>query len=133
MYVAGERAEDSQVASTGKRRSCSIFEELRVFLMVPGEERCGEALADMSVRMNAQSCWPQHEWTGDGNSPCLLASYLQHLNVEKKKKTGADAFSPHCFDPWLEEINLWSDFNVKRCENVFVCAHLDRSVQCPVW
>lgn len=87
MYGAGGRPEDSQVASTGKRRSCSIFEELRVVLMAPGEERCGEALAPKAVSLKAQSCWSQHKWTGDGrSSPCLLANYLQCLSVEEKKQ-----------------------------------------------
>lgn len=61
MYGAGGRTEDSEVASSGRRRSCNIFEELRVVLMAPGEERCGEALTHKDVGMNAQGCWPQHE------------------------------------------------------------------------
>lgn len=69
-----------------------------------------------------------------GSSSCLLAAYLQCLNVEEKNRSRCFSPSFFCFDTYLEEIKLWSWCGVKCvCENVFVCTYLDKSVQCPVW
>lgn len=86
MYGAGGRAEDSQVASTGKSRNCSIFEELRIVLMSAGEERRREAFAHMAVCVNAQSCWPQCKWTGGGRRVSLPSCKLSTTLKCRRKK-----------------------------------------------
>lgn len=50
MYGEGGSDEGSQVASTGERRSCNIFEELRVVLVARGEERCSGVLRVIWMR-----------------------------------------------------------------------------------
>lgn len=93
------------------------------------QTQCGVA-AHRAVRSNAQST---NRWEVGRSSPCLLASYLQSLNMEGKEV--ADAFSPFClFVAYLGGIKRWSECNVKCCyENLFVCTHLDGSVQCATW